>query len=222
METIRASAVSQLHLHARAAQLAPDDPLLHDPAALEPREEVAQRDPGGLQTHRVDPLADPRGLRARAGARQPAQIHERVALARDAGVELDHDLAQPRPERAQVGDRGDDLGAAADVLDAERELDAGTREQLTRAALGAQVRERGVGPLDGDPERAAELVLELGAHIGTRHASSRSAIAHRIRVRSVGRSSSLAESGRIDGSSAEIIVNRARASSRSSTGSSDR
>ena len=166
METIRASPGRELELDARAAQLARDDPLLDDPAAaLEALEVVVVGDVGRLQAHRVDAFGDPQQLARRARAAEPAQLDDRVALAGDAVVELDHDLPDPRPDGAQARDRGDHVGAAADVLDPERVRDAGAREQLAPAALGPEVGERGVGAVDRQLELLAERELELGADV---------------------------------------------------------
>src|SRR5215207_7038100 len=139
------TAALQLELDTRAAQLPRDDPLLDDPAApLESLEVVVQRDVDGLQAHRVDPFGDLQQLRAGARAAEAAQFDDRVALAGDAVVELDHRLPDPRPDGAQARDRGDHVGAAAHVLDPELVRDAGAREQLPPAALGPEVGERGV------------------------------------------------------------------------------
>jgi hypothetical protein len=52
------------------------------------------------------------------------------------------------------------------VLDPQRVRHARAREQLTPAALGAQVGERGIGPLDRQVELLRERGLELRAHVG--------------------------------------------------------
>ena len=122
-------------------------------------------DVGRLQAHRVDAFGDLQQLRAGARAAEAAQLDDRVALAGDAVVELDHRLPDPRPDGAQARDRGDHVGAAADVLDPERVRDAGAREQLPPAALGPEVGERGVGAHDRDAELLAERELELGRDV---------------------------------------------------------
>ena len=180
-------------------------------------------DVGGLQAHRVDAVGDPRQLGAGARARQAAQLDDRVALARDAGVELDHDLADPRPDGAQARDRSDDVGAAADVLEPERMRNAGAREQLAPAALGAEVGERGVGALDRDAELAPERELELGAdvrdQVGVLVVGDLPADAgeQRRALEQLG-----ATAGGSRGRRPTSIVSRSRASSRMSAGSSER
>ena len=127
----------------------------------------------------------------------------------------------PRPDGAQARDRGDHVGAAADVLDPERVRDAGAREQLAPAALGARGgRARGRRPGPGCRAPCRARTRARCVTYGTRWAASWSVISQRMRVSSVGRSSSFAESGRSDGSSALSIVSRSRASSRMSAGSS--
>ena len=197
----------ELELDARAAQLAADDPLLDDAAAREPLEVVGERDAGRVQAHRVDALADPAQLAARAGPRQPAQLDDRVAVAGHAGVELDDDLREPRPDGAQARDRGDDVRAARDVLDAERVRDAGAREQLAPAALGARGprapgRRRGPGSRARGRARTRAPCSRTGRDTASACRGSPSGSASAAS----GARAASPTSGRIDGSSAEIIV----------------
>ena len=161
-------------------------------------------------------------LVARAGPRQAVELDDRVALAGDAGVELDDDLLQLRLGGAQARDRLDRVGAARDPLHAERVLDAGAREQLARAALGAEVGERRIGAVDRDAERVADRLLELGRDVGDEVAALDVRDRPADAVEQRGRSSSFALSGRTEASSALIIVSRSRASVASSGPSSDR
>ena len=110
---------------------------------------------------------------------------------------------------AQAGDRLDRVGAAGDALDAERVLDAGAGEELTRAALGAEVGQLGIGAVDRDAERVADRLLELGRDVGdevaVREVGDRGAdaVQQRGALEQLG-----ADSGRTEASSAESIVSR--------------
>ena len=97
-----------------------------------------------LQLHAPDALGD-RGAALRRGQlRDPVELDQRVARARDALVELHDDLAHGRPRRQQVVDRVDDLVEAVQVLGPERVRHADLAEEPPAAGLAAE-RRRGAG-----------------------------------------------------------------------------
>ena len=104
---------------------------------------------------------------------------------------------------------------------------AGARRRRARTARARRSwsrggRARGRRPWTGMPSSLPSANSSSVVTYGMRWAASWSGISQRMRVSSVGRSSSLADSGRREGSSALSIVSRSRASSRMSAGSRPR
>ena len=101
-----------------------------------------------------------------AGRREASEVHDRVALARDALVELHDQLLDLRLAGAQAGDRVDRRGHAVDVLDAQGVGDAGGGEELAASALGPQMGVARIGPVHRDAELERDVALERRRRVG--------------------------------------------------------
>ena len=88
-------------LGAGAAKLSGGDPLFDDaPVRGELREKRAGADRAGRGGQRRHSLRDPRELVGGARDGQAGEVDERVSFARDAVVELDHELREPGLDRS--------------------------------------------------------------------------------------------------------------------------
>ena len=158
---------ADLQLRARAADLGADDPLLDDPAVRGEAAEVAiETDALGLERHAGDPVGDGGALGADAGHREAAEVDDRVALARDALVELHDQLLDLRLAGPKAGDRVDRRRHAVDVLDAQRVGDAGGGEELATPALGPQMGVARIGSVHRDAELERDVALEGRRRVG--------------------------------------------------------
>ncbi len=77
---------------------------------------------------------------------------KRVALPREALVELDHGAPQCRAAPFELGERPHDVVRVPQVLEAVRHRNARLPEHFPTAALRAQRRELRIAPVQGDAE----------------------------------------------------------------------
>ena len=112
--------------------------------------------PAACELHRVEAQADAMALVARAGPGSPRSSTIALPSPETPASSLTTTWAEPGLAARSTRDRRRRVGAAGDLLDAQRVRTPRALEQLARAALGAEVGERGVGAVDGDAEGVAD------------------------------------------------------------------
>ena len=112
------------------------------------------RDPLTLELHRLQPGHDGWTLLRRPGTRQAAQVDDGVPGPGDALVELDHGHLDG-PSSAKAEERVDDVVEGAQVLLAERVVDARLSKMRRQPDLVPSTRCRGSAPNIGTPSSIA-------------------------------------------------------------------
>jgi hypothetical protein len=154
-------------LDAGAAELPAGDPLLHDPSAFSELARVLVRGHVlELEPHVPDAVPERLDLPPGSGLGQAGEVHDRVALAGDALVELHHRLGHLGSPGPHPGQGPDNFVDAPQVLEPDRVGHALLGEQAPAAALGAQREVLGVRSVHGDPELEGEVPLRLRRVVG--------------------------------------------------------
>ncbi len=138
---------AQAQLDARAAEVLPADPLLHDPALLvERREVLLDVDLLVLELDRLAQVAS------------AVEVEQRVPETADAEVELEDGLPGVRAARSQLVQGGHEILRRSHV-EPDRVPDVLLGEHLPAPGLRPQPPERGVASVDRELQRLGETDL---------------------------------------------------------------